>query len=143
MTSDPELLDEPPPISDDLIEEAVSRLDILARLVGPRGTLFLDVWLPRDASAEPGPLLFLMRAAAELHSEIQATDELCDIEETMEAVLKDDDRRGIDEGCEIYRSMLASRLKAIWRGSRGQERLEVLSAAQARGWIGAAGVRPA
>jgi hypothetical protein len=142
MTPEPELLDDPSPISNDLIDEAVGRLDIMARLVGPRGTLFLDVWLPRDAGAEAGPLLFLMRAAAELHTEIQASDELSDIEETMEDVLKADDRQGIDEGCEIYRSLLASRLKAIWRGSRGAERLEVLSAAKATGWMGAAGVRP-
>lgn len=142
MTPDQDMLEAQVSISDDLIEEAVSRLDILARLVGPRGTLFLDVWLPRDASAAPGALLFLMRAAAELHTEIQASDELSDIEETMEDVLKADDSHGIDEGCEIYRSLLASRLKSIWRGSRGQERLEVL-AAQVRPWAGAAGVRPA
>lgn len=143
MTRNEDLLEAPSSISDEMIEEAVGRLDIMARLVGRHGALFLDVWLPSDASAAPGPMLFLMRAAAELHTEIQASDELSDIEETMEDVLKADDRHGIDEGCEIYRSMLASRLKAIWRGARGQERLEVLSAAQARGWVGRAGVRPA
>lgn len=142
MTPDADLMD-PPSISDDLIDEAVGRLDILARLVGPRGTLFLDVWLPRDSSAAPGPLLFLMRAAAELHTEIQASDELSDIEETLEDVLKADDGRGIEEGCEIYRSLLTSRLRAIWRGARGQERLEGLSAAQIKPWQGQAGVRPA
>lgn len=129
MTMDTELLD-PPAISDDLIEEAVSRLDLAARLEGAHGTLFVDVRLPRGADEIRGPLLFLMRAAVELHTEIQATDELADIEETLEDSLKADDAHGIDDGCEIYRSLLASRLKTIWRGARGQERLDTLSAAQ-------------
>ena len=133
MTSDIDVLD-PPPISDALIEEAVSRLDVAARLEGARGTLFVDVSLPRDAEDIGGPLLFLMRAAAELHTEIQAGEELSDMEETMEDAIKADDAHGIDEGCDIYRSLLASRLKAIWRGARGQERLDDLSAAQVKPW---------
>ena len=133
MTNDPDVL-EPSAISDDLIEEAVSRLDIAARLVGPRLTLFLDVRLPRDADDIHGPLLFLMRAAVELHTEIQTSDELSDIEETLEDALKGDDAHGINEGCEIYRSLLASRLKAIWRGQSGEERLADLSAAQVKPW---------
>jgi hypothetical protein len=123
---------EPQPISDDLIDEAVSRLDIAARLEGLRRTLFLDVALPRGAEEVQGPLLPLMRAAAELHTEIQSSDELSDIEETLEGALTADDARGIDEGCDIYRSLLASRLKDIWRSHRGGERLAKLSAAQAR-----------
>jgi hypothetical protein len=123
---------EPPVISDALIEEAVNRLDIAARLVGQRGTLFLDVSLPRGAEEVHGPLLPLMRAAAELHTEIQASDELSDIEETLEAALTADDPRGIGEGCDIYRSLLASRLKEIWRSHRGAERIASLSAAPAR-----------
>jgi hypothetical protein len=71
---------EPSPISDELIEEAVGQLDIAARLEGQRRTLFLDVSLPRGAEEADGPLLPLMRAAAELHTEIQASDELSDIE---------------------------------------------------------------
>ena len=122
----------PLPVSDDLIEEAVSRLDIAARLEGQRRTLFLDVTLPRGADEMQGPLLPLMRAAAELHTEIQSSDVLSDIEETLEGPLTADDPRGIDEGCDIYRSLLASRLKDIWRSHRGQERLAELSAAQAR-----------
>ena len=125
---------EPTAISDDLIEEAVGRLDIDARLEGQRGTLFLDVSLPRDADDIDGPLLPLMRAAAELHTEIQASDELSDIEETMEAALMADDGHGIDEGCDIYRSLLASRLKTIWRSHRGPERLRRLSEVQSRRW---------
>jgi hypothetical protein len=125
---------EPRPISDDLIEEAVGRLDIDARLEGQRRTLFLDVSLPPDADDADGPLLPLMRAAAELHTEIQASDELSDIEETLEQALIADDAHGIGEGCDIYRSLLASRLKTIWRSHRGPERLERLSAAQPRPW---------
>jgi hypothetical protein len=75
-----------------------------------------------------------MRAAAELHTEIQASDELSDIEETLESALTADDRRGIDEGCDIYRSLLASRLKDIWRSYRGAERIASLSAAQPMPW---------
>lgn len=123
-----------PAISDALIDEAVSRLDIAARLEGQRRTLFLDVSLPRGADHVHGPLLPLMRAAAELHTEIQSSDELSDIEETLEAALTADDRRGIDEGCEIYRSLLASRLKDIWRSHRGPERIASLSAVQPMPW---------
>ena len=125
---------EPPAVPDDLIEEAVSRLDMDARLVGDHRTLFIDVALPREHEDIHGPLLLLMRAAVELHAEIQSSDELSDIEETLEDVLKADDARGIDEGCEIYRSLLASQLKAIWRSHRGQERLAALSAAQVKPW---------
>ncbi len=125
---------QPPLISDELIEEAVSRLDIAARLEGQRRTLFLDVSLPPGAERAVGPLLPLMRAAAELHNEIQSSDELSDIEETLEGALTADDARGIDEGCDIYRSLLASRLKDIWRSRRGQERLAELSGAQGKSW---------
>jgi hypothetical protein len=121
----------PSTISDELIEEAVHRLDIAARLEGQRRTLFLDVSVPRGAEETGGPLLPLMRAAAELHIEIQASDALSDIEETLETAITADDARGIGEGCDIYRSLLASRLKDIWRSYRGQERLAELSAAQA------------
>lgn len=124
----------PPVISDALIEEAATRLDIAARLEGQHCTLFLDVSLPRGADETTGPLLPLMRAAVELHTEIQASDELSDIEETLEAALVADDRRGIDEGCEIYRSMLASRLKDIWRSYRGAERIAGLSTAEPMPW---------
>jgi hypothetical protein len=133
MPPDIDLL-EPPAISDDLIDEAVGRLDIAARLEMPRATLFLDVRLPREADGARGPLLFLMRAAAELHAEIQSSDELSDIEETLEDAIKADDAHGIDEGCDIYRSLLASRLKAIWQGVHGQDRLAGLSAAQIKPW---------
>lgn len=124
----------PPVISDELIEEAINRLDIAARLEGQRRTLFLDVFLPRGADEVHGPLLPLMRAAVELHTEIQSSDELSDIEETLEAALLADDRRGIDEGCDIYRSFLAARLKDIWRSHRGAERIAGLSTAQPMPW---------
>lgn len=120
------------PISGDLIDEAVSRLDLAGRLEGANRTLFLDVRLPRGADDIHGPLLFLMRAAAELHAQIQASDELSDIEETLEDALRADDPRGIDEGYEIYRALLASHLRIIWQGQHGEERLANLSAAQIR-----------
>ena len=121
-------------ISSDLIDEAVSRLDMEARLEGARPSLVLDVSMPGGADQIDGPLLFLMRAALELHAEIQARDEVQDIEETMEDALKADDRHGIGEGCDIYRSLLASRLRTIWQSYRGPERLAGLSAAQVRPW---------
>ena len=75
-------------VSDTLIEEAVGRLDMTARLEGPNRLLFLDVTLPRGAEDIDGALLFLMRAAVELHAEIQGGEELSDIEETLEDALK-------------------------------------------------------
>jgi hypothetical protein len=123
-----------PAISDSLIEEAVSRLDMRARLEGPNRTLFLDVRLPHGAEDISGALLFLMRAAAELHAEIQAGEELSDIEETLEDALKADDRHGIDDGLDIYRGLIASMLRSIWRGQYGEAKLANLSAAQAKPW---------
>ena len=122
------------PVSDTLIEEAVGRLDMTARLEGPNHLLFLDVALPRGAEDIDGALLFLMRAAVELHAEIQGGEELADIEETLEDALKGDDRHGIDEGCDIYRGLLESRLKAVWKGQYGEDRLADLSAAQVKPW---------
>lgn len=122
------------PVSDSLIEEAVSRLDMAARLEGPNRLLFLDVALPPGADDIDGGLLFLMRAAIELHAEIQGGEALADIEETLEDALKGDDRHGIDEGCDIYRGLLSSRLKAIWKGQYGEDRLADLSAAQVKPW---------
>lgn len=122
-------------ISDTLIEEAVERLDMRARLEGPNRTLFLDVRLPRGADDIGGELLFMMRAAAELHSEIQAGEELSDIEETLEDALKADDSHGIDEGCDVYRSLLASKLKDIWRSKYGEDRIADLSQAQVKPWM--------
>jgi hypothetical protein len=126
----------PPSISDSLIDEATGRLDMAARLEGPNRTLFLDVRLPRGAEDIDGAMLFLMRAAVELHAEIQAGEELSDIEETLEDALKGDDLHAIDEGCDIYRSLLASRLKGIWHGQYGEETLAGLSAAQHKPWGG-------
>jgi hypothetical protein len=54
-------------------------------------------------------------------------DELADVEETLEDALKAADSRGIDEGCELYRALLASRLKAILSGPDGPERLEIMA----------------
>ena len=126
----------PPTISDTLIEEAVARLDMTARLEGPNRTLFLDVKLPKGDGDVGGDLLFMMRAAIELHAATQADEEMSDIEETLEDALKGDDLHAIDEGCDIYRSLLASRLKAIWRGQSGEDRLAGLADAQQKPWSG-------
>jgi hypothetical protein len=123
-----------PSISDSLIDEATSRLDMAARLEGPNQTLFLDVKLPHGAEEAGGAMLFLMRAGVELHAEIQAGEELSDIEETLEDALKGDDRHAIDDGYDIYRGLLASKLKSIWRGQYGDEALASLSAAQQKPW---------
>ncbi|MDB5459209.1 MAG: hypothetical protein JWO72_950 [Caulobacteraceae bacterium] len=123
-------------ISDSLIDEATGRLDMAARLEGPNHTLFLDVRLPKGAEEIDGAMLFLMRAAVELHAEIQAGEELSDIEETLEDALKSDDEHAIDEGCDIYRGLLASKLKTIWRGHYGDQKLADLSAAQHKPWAG-------
>lgn len=125
---------EPGYISDGLIEEAVGRLDMSARLEGPNRTLFLDVRLPPGAEDIHGALLFLMRAAVELHAEIQSGEDLSDIEETLEDALKADDGRNIDDGLDVYRAYLGAGLKAIWRGRGGPGRLDRLSAAQAKPW---------
>jgi hypothetical protein len=121
-------------ISNSLIEEAVGRLDMAARLESPNHTLVMDVRLPRGAEDIDGALLFLMRAAVELHTEIQSGEELSDIEETLEDALKGDDAHAIEEGCDIYRGLLASKLKSIWRGQYGEDKLSGLSAAQTKPW---------
>jgi hypothetical protein len=123
-----------PPISDSLIDEATSRLDMIARLEGPNRTLVVEVRLPRGGEEIEGGMLFLMRAAMELHAEIQGSEDMTDIEETLEDALKGDDQPAIDDGCDIYRGLLASRLKTIWRGQYGQDKLAGLSAAQGKPW---------
>jgi hypothetical protein len=123
-----------PAISDSLIDEATARLDMTARLEGPNNTLLLDVKLPSDADQAHGAMLFLMRAAIELHAEIQGGEDLSDIEETLEDALKGDDHQAIEEGCDIYRGLLAARLKSIWREQYGDDRLADMSAAQRRPW---------
>ena len=131
--------DSPQPIaeiSESLIDEATARLDMTARLEGANRTLFLDVGLPRGADDIQGALLLMMRAAVELHTEIQSSEALSDIEETLEDALKSDDAHAIDEGFDIYRGLLASRLKDIWRGRLGADRLSDLSAALRKPWGG-------
>jgi hypothetical protein len=130
MTASPS----PAPISDSLIDEATSRLDMVARLESPNRTLVVDVRLPHGADEIDGAMLFLMRAAVELHHEIQGSEDLTDIEETLEDALKGGDEHAIDEGCDIYRSLLASRLRTIWQGQYGDDKLADLSAAQVKPW---------
>ena len=121
-------------ISASLIDEAVGRLDMSARLESPNHTLVMDVRLPRGAEDIDGAMLFLMRAACELHTEIQSGEDLSDIEETLEDALKGGDAQAIDEGCEVYRALLASKLKTIWQSQYGDDKLAHLSAAQGKPW---------
>jgi len=121
-----------PPFAVDnaMIDEVVAALDIAGRLEGRKGILLLDVAVPR-AGIEPG-LAFLADAAVGLHRQTQDDDDLSDIEEAIEAPLKAGDQAGVDEACDLYRGMLASRLKAILLRSDARERLIALQAAGAR-----------
>jgi hypothetical protein len=115
-------LDLPPfPVDDALVEEAANRLDIAGRIEGHNGMLLLDVSAPKG-EADP-TLAFLAQAAVGLHRQIQDDNDLSDIEETLEDSLRADDQPGIGEGCDIYRALLASRLKAILRRPDGDDRL--------------------
>jgi hypothetical protein len=117
-------------VSDALIEQAVGRLAIAGRLEGHNSMLFLDVSAPKT---DPDPAMaFMVQAAVGLHREIQDDDDLSDIEETLENPLHADDEPGIDEGCDIYRALLASRLKAICRRPDGGDRLAALRRSGAR-----------
>lgn len=110
----------------DLIEEACRALDVRARLEGPNKLVLLDVDLPKDAPAE---MKDAMHAARALHHSIEVDDGLADIEETLEDALKGGDVRAIDDGCELYRALLASRLKEIAAAPEGQDRLAALACA--------------
>ncbi|HUO23936.1 MAG TPA: hypothetical protein VMU59_15585 [Caulobacteraceae bacterium] len=113
-------------MNDALIDEAAGALDIAGRLEGPNGLLLLDVTPPR---APLGPeLAYAAQAAVGLHREIQDDDDLSDIEEALEDPLRADDQRGIDEACDLYRRLLASRLKALLLQPDGGERLAQLQA---------------
>jgi hypothetical protein len=78
----------------------------------------------------------MMRAGAELHGEIQSGADLSDIEEMLEDAIKSDDSHALDEGFDIYRGLLASKLKTIWRGERGADRLANLGAGRVKPWAG-------
>ncbi len=111
-------------VSDDLIDEAASVLDVSGRLVGSNSLLLMDVAAPKGAF-DPA-ILFLAQAAVGLHREIQDDDELSDIEEALEDPLRANDQHGIDEACDRYRALLASRLSAVARAPEGDERLIAL-----------------
>jgi hypothetical protein len=106
------------------IEQAARALDISARLEGPNRLLFVDVNAPADAPAVLRPM---MAAAIALHRRIQSDDALADLEETLEDSIRSDDQQTIQEGAEVYRALLASRLKAILEGPEGLERLQALA----------------
>lgn len=108
-------------MTSDQIEQAARSLQMTARLEGPNRLLLLDVFAPVET---PSELQGAVRAALALHRSISVDDELADVEETLEDALKAGDSRGIDEGCELYRALLASRLKAILARPDGQDRLQ-------------------
>ncbi len=120
----------PFPVDDALIDEAAAALDIAGRLEGHNGLLLMDVAPPR-ALIEPG-LAFLSEALVGLHLGIQDDDDLSDIEEALEDPLRAGDQSGIDEACDLYRGLLASRLKAVLKRPDGHERLSQLRAAGRR-----------
>ncbi len=110
-------------MTSDQIDEATQRLVVTARLAGPNHLVLLDVAAPDGTPAELGPA---MRAAEALHHSIEADDALSDIEEALEDAIKADDAIAIDEGCDLYRALLAFRLKAILALPDGREHLENL-----------------
>jgi hypothetical protein len=65
-----------------------------------------------------------------LHREIQDDDDLADIQEALENPLRADDQAGIDEACDLYRPLLASRLKAVLSRPDAPARLQGLLKAQ-------------
>lgn len=119
MSPQPEIL--PFSVDDAMIDAAAQGLDIAGRLEGANGLLLMDV--AARAGELDAPLAFLAQAAVGLHRKIQDDDDLSDIEEALEYPLRAGDQHGIDEACDLYRALLASRLKAVARRSDGRERL--------------------
>lgn len=106
------------------IEDAARLLNVTARLEGSNNLVLLDVALPAEADAALRPA---MHAARALHRTIQVDDDLADIEETLEDALKAGDRRAIDDGCEMYRALLASRLRDVLSLPEGEDRIRDLA----------------
>src|SRR5579871_4145937 len=98
------------PIDAAAVEEAANRLRISGRVTGPNDLLLLDVAAPADP---PLDLAGVADALVGLHRQIQDDDDLSDIEEMLEDPLRAGDQRGIDEACDRYRALLASRLKGV------------------------------
>jgi hypothetical protein len=117
-------------VDESMIDQAAASLDISGRLAGHNGLLLLDVVASPD---EMDPqLAFLAQALAGLHRRIQDDDDLADIEEALEYPLRAADQRGIDEACDVYRAMLASRLKSMLAGADAPARLAELHRAGAK-----------
>lgn len=112
-----------PPFAMDesMIDQAAESLDISGRLAGHNGLLLLDVAASPDVM-DP-QLAFLAQALAGLHRRIQDDDDLSDIEEALEYPLRAADQHGIDEACDVYRALLASRLKSLLGRADAQARL--------------------
>ncbi len=123
MSPKPEVL--PFAVDDAMIDQAAEGLDIAGRLAGPNGLLLMDVTAPR-LEASDTPRALLSQALVGLHREIQDDDDLADIEEALENPLRGDDQAGIDEACDLYRALLASRLKAVLSRSDAPARLQDL-----------------
>lgn len=124
----PQPQDLPFAVDDAMIDQAAESLDIAGRMVGHNGLLLMDVTAPRSGELDPA-LAFLARAAIGLHREIQDDDDLSDVEEALEDPVRADDQHGIDEACDQYRALLASRLKAMLRRPDGSGRLADLQKA--------------
>ncbi len=108
-------------VDDSMIDQAAESLDIAGRLEGHNGLLLLDV-APSPDEMDP-QLAYLAQAMTGLHRKIQDDDDLSDIEEALEDPLRAADQHGIDEVCDVYRGLLASRLKAVLARTDAHERL--------------------
>jgi hypothetical protein len=108
-------------VDDSMIDQAAESLDIAGRLEGHNGLLLLDV-APSPDEMDP-QLAYLAQAMTGLHRKIQDDDDLSDIEEALEDPLRAADQHGIDEVCDVYRGLLASRLKAVLARTDAHARL--------------------
>ena len=117
------------PVNDSMVDKAAESLDIAGRLAGHNGLLLLDVAaspVKMDAQAA-----YLAQSLVGLHRRIQDDDDLSDIEEALEYPLRGCDQHGIDEACDVYRSLLASRMKSVLACTDADARLKDLHRAGA------------
>jgi hypothetical protein len=109
-------------VDDAMIDRAAESLDIAGRLAGRNGLLLMDVACSPTKIIDP-PLDYLAQAMVGLHRNIQDDDDLSDIEEALEYPLRAADQHGIDEACDIYRALLASRLRSVLARTDAHARL--------------------
>jgi len=127
MSPKPEV--QPFAVDDTMIDQAAESVDIAGRLAGHNGLLLLDVAVSPDKT--DSHLVYLAQAIVGLHRRIQDDDELSDIEEALEDPLRAADQQGIDEACDVYRALLASRLKSVLARTDAHTRLADLHKAGA------------